>query len=76
MAAKDYKLCVSPLTGTVYISKISKSNPNTMTDDRREVPKGEFLKAMSEFIYFNNIDNVTANGEIILEIKKMKDGIF
>jgi hypothetical protein len=75
MPAKDYKLCVSVLTGTVYISKVSKRNPNEMTDDRREVYKGEFIKAMVEWIdsqeKIDNILTVTANGKPILEIKQL-----
>ena len=76
MAAKDYRLCVSALTGTVYISKVSKRNQNEMTDDRREVPNKEFIKAIVEWVGGqipdgNNELTITARGEPILEIKQL-----
>ena len=43
MAAKDYKICVSGLTSTPYLAKVSKRNPNVMLDDRREITEGEIL---------------------------------
>lgn len=43
MAAKDYKICVSGLTSTPYLAKVSKRNPNVMLDDRREISEGEIL---------------------------------
>jgi len=74
-AAKDYKLCVSALTGTVFISKISKRNPNEMTDDRYEIPKGEFIKTIVEWVdsqeKTDNILMITANKKPILEIKQL-----
>lgn len=54
MSAKDYKLVVSPLTGTVYISKISKKDSGQMTSDRREVPTMEMLDAMVQYLEHNN----------------------
>jgi hypothetical protein len=76
MAAKDYKLCVSALTGTVYISKISNRNRNEMTDDRIEVQQSEFIKAMVEWIDSreknkDGILTITAGGKPILEIKQL-----
>ena len=63
------------MTGTVYISKISKRNPNEMTDDRREVPKSEFIKAMVEWIDSqeknDDVLTITANNKPILEIKQL-----
>lgn len=41
MAAKDYKIC--PALFNAYIAKISKKDPNLMTDDRREITKEEIL---------------------------------
>ena len=38
MAAKDYKICPA-----AYIAKVSKNNPNLMTDDRREITEEEIL---------------------------------
>lgn len=62
--------------GTVYISKISKRNPNEMTDDRCEVQKGEFIKAMVDWVDSqekseNNILTITASGKPILQIKQL-----
>jgi len=41
MAAKDYKIC--PALFNAYIAKISKKDPNLMTDDRREITEEEIL---------------------------------
>ena len=43
MAAKDYKICVSGLTSTPYLAKVSKRDSNVMLDDRREISEGEIL---------------------------------
>ena len=43
MAAKDYEICVSGLTSTPYLTKVSKRNPNIMLEDRREITEGEIL---------------------------------
>ena len=43
MAAKDYEICVSGMTSTPYLAKVSKRNPNVMLDDRREISEGEIL---------------------------------
>ena len=43
MAAKDYKICVSGLTSTPYLAKVSKRDPNVMLNDRREITEGEIL---------------------------------
>ena len=43
MAAKDYEICVSGLTSTLYLAKVSKRDPNVMLDDRREISEGEIL---------------------------------
>ena len=43
MAAKDYEICVSGLTSTPYLAKVSKRNPDVMLDDRREISEGEIL---------------------------------
>ena len=43
MAAKDYEICVSGLTSTPYLAKVSKRDPNVMLDDRREITEGEIL---------------------------------
>ena len=43
MAAKDYEICVSGLTSTLYLAKVSKRNPNVMLEDRRKITEGEIL---------------------------------
>lgn len=75
MSAKDYKLCVSPLSGTVYISKISKKEPHIMTNDRIVVPKEEFIAALVEWVeneMKNGYLSITCNKKVILEITKPK----
>lgn len=41
MAAKDYEIC--PALFSAYFAKVSKRNPNMMTNDRREITEGEIL---------------------------------
>ena len=41
MAAKDYKIC--PALFNAYIAKVSKRDPNLMTDDRRPITENEIL---------------------------------
>ena len=41
MAAKDYKIC--PALFNAYIAKVSKRDPNLMTDDRREITEQEIM---------------------------------
>lgn len=41
MAAKDYRICCALFNA--YIAKVSKSNPNMMLADRREITEGERL---------------------------------
>ena len=41
MAAKDYKIC--PALFNAYIAKVSKKDPNLMTDDRMEITEEEIL---------------------------------
>lgn len=41
MAAKDYQIC--PALFNAYIAKVSKKNPNKMTDDRRVITKDEIM---------------------------------
>lgn len=39
MSAKDYQIC--PVMFKAYIAKVSKKNPDLMTDDRREITEEE-----------------------------------
>ena len=41
MSAKDYQIC--PAMFNAYIAKVSKRNPNLMTDDRREITDAEIM---------------------------------
>lgn len=50
MAAKDYEICVGLFKA--YIAKVSKRNPNQMTDDRRPIEENEI--AMLIDWYLNN----------------------
>ena len=52
MAAKDYEICVSGLTSTLYLAKVSKRNPNVMLEDRREITESEILMLID--CYMNN----------------------
>ena len=52
MAAKDYEICISGLTSTPYLAKVSKRNPNVMLEDRREITESEILMLID--CYMNN----------------------
>ena len=55
MAAKDYIIAVTPLTNTVWITKISKRDKHIMTDDRVKVDESYFIGIVLEWIY-NKLD--------------------
>lgn len=48
MAAKDYKIC--PALFNAYIAKVSKRNPNEITDDRRVITENEILMLIDWFL--------------------------
>ena len=48
MAAKDYKIC--PALFNAYIAKVSKKNPNKMTDDRRIITENEILMLIDWYL--------------------------
>ena len=48
MAAKDYKIC--PAIFNAYIAKVSKRNPNKMTDDRRVITEDEILMLVDWYL--------------------------
>ena len=48
MAAKDYKIC--PALFDAYIAKVSKRNPNQMTDDRRVIEEREILMLIDWYL--------------------------
>lgn len=73
--AEHYRLVVSGLGGTPYISKISSGNKNLMLSDRREVPAHEMFKAIEEFAKgqidegCNVLQVKTESGRLVYEIK-------
>ena len=48
MAAKDYQIC--PALFNAYIAKVSKKNPNEMTDDRRIITENEILMLIDWYL--------------------------
>lgn len=48
MSAKDYEIC--PALFDAYIAKVSKRNPNQMTDDRRKITENEILMLIDWFL--------------------------
>lgn len=48
MSAKDYEIC--PALFNAYIARVSKRNPNKMTDDRREIREGEILMLIDWYL--------------------------
>lgn len=48
MAAKDYQIC--PALFNAYIAKVSKKNPNKMTDDRRVITENEILMLIDWYL--------------------------
>lgn len=48
MAAKDYKIC--PALFNAYIAKVSKRDPNRMTDDRRPIEEGEIMMLIDWYL--------------------------
>ena len=51
MAAQDYKIC--PAFFAAYIAKVSKKDPNRMTDDRREITEKEFMMLVDWWLDYN-----------------------
>jgi hypothetical protein len=80
MPAKDYKLCVSGLMGTVFISKVSKANPMLMLSDRVEIPENHFYQLIHQFADAKIDDGFSAwevknkDGSKYLTIDIHKDG--
>jgi hypothetical protein len=69
------KLCVSPLTGTVYIADISKKDKHMMLDTRIEVTENEFMHCIFEYLeakYPDTICEVTVRGKPAMELKLIK----
>ena len=48
MSAKDYRIC--PALFNAYIAKVSKCNPNLMTDDRRAITEIEIMALIDWYL--------------------------
>ena len=72
MSAKDYQIC--PALFKAYIAKISKRNPNLMTNDRREITDAEIVNLIEwRFRRFCEENKTTTmyidkNDETIIEL--------
>lgn len=71
MAAKDYKIC--PALFNAYIAKVSKRDPNMMTNDRRVITEEEILtlidwfanKELPEEYKVLSFDSIEREGKIV-----------
>lgn len=72
MSAKDYQIC--PAMFKAYIAKVSKKNPDLMTDDRRVITEEEIANLIEwRFRRFCEENKTTTmyinnNGETIIEL--------
>lgn len=72
MSAKDYQIC--PALFKAYIAKVSKRNPNLMTDDRREITDAEIVNLIEwRFRRFCEENKTTkmciiSNGETVIKL--------
>ena len=72
MSAKDYQIC--PALFNAFIAKVSKRDPNMMTDDRRIITDREIIELIHWFLERFCIENktdrmfVNENEEITIEI--------
>ena len=77
MSAKDYRIC--PALFNAYIAKVSKKNPNMMTEDRREITEGEIMELIHWWIKDKSkgeagyVQTITLGGKRIVEIKYLGD---
>lgn len=80
MSAKDYKICTALFNA--YIAKVSKRNPNRMTDDRRVITEEEILMLIDWYLDLNvdegehglKFDSHTREGyEIVVKFKRKED---
>ena len=70
--ADKFRLLVSGLMGKVWIAKLTKT-PHVMGDDRREVPKAEFINAILQWTIpqlkkGSDTLSITLEGKVIAEI--------
>lgn len=77
MSAKDYRIC--PALFNAYIARVSKRNPNEMTDDRRIITDTEIMGLIHWWIKDKSkgeagyVQTITLGGKRIVEIKYLGD---
>ena len=76
MTAKDYEICVSGMTSTPYLAKVSKRNPNVMLDDRREISEGEILMLIDCYMSNKCQDEKYKDGVVCFESHVQEDKII
>ena len=76
MAAKDYEICVSGLTSTPYLAKVSKRNHNVMLDDRREISEGEILMLIDCYMCNKCQDEEYKDGVVCFKSHIQEDKII
>ena len=76
MAAKDYEICVSGLTSTPYLARVSKRNPNVMLDDRREISEGEILMLIDCYMSNKCQEKEYKDGVVCFESHVQEDKII
>lgn len=72
MAAKDYRIC--PALFNAYIAKVSKRDPNLMTDDRREITEIEIMALIDWYLdkELGEKNNVLSYASAIREGKRVQ----
>lgn len=72
MAAKDYRIC--PALFNAYIAKVSKRNPNLMTDDRRAITEIEIMALIDWYLdkELGEGNNVLSYASAIREGKRVQ----
>lgn len=72
MAAKDYRIC--PALFNAYIAKVSKRDPNLMTDDRREITEVEIMALIDWYLdkELGEKNNVLSYASAIREGKRVQ----
>lgn len=71
---KNAKLCVSGLSGKIYIAELEKGRA-AMKEGKREVTEGEFLQVIVCWLrahYPDKICTISEAGEIVAEMQLIK----
>lgn len=77
MSAKDYRIC--PALFNAYIARVSKRNPNKMTEDRRVVTDAEIMGLIHWWIKdkskgkAGHVQTITLGDKPIVEIRYLGD---